>query len=76
MENIIRLPVHYDFSMVGAANGYIFFVGFPKDHTVDATHFSLQIRTSKIEMVCRTIIHSCYIHPYFEYPPSVSPKWI
>lgn len=75
-EIIIQLPAHYDFSMVGAAGGYIFFVGFPKDRMRDAASFSLQVKTLKVEMVCQMMFQSCYIHPYFGFPPSMSPRRI
>jgi len=74
---ITHLPASYDFCMVGgAAEGYICFVGFPKDRRVDAASFSLQVNTLKIEMVCRMMFQSFYIHPYFGYPPSMSPRRI
>ncbi|CAN6205683.1 unnamed protein product [Urochloa humidicola] len=68
------LPAHYDFCLVdgGAAEGYIFFVGFPRDRMVDAASFSLQVKTLKVEMVCQMMFQSCFIHPYFGYPPSMS----
>lgn len=71
-EIITHLPVHYDFGLVGAAEGYLFFVGFPKDRMANAASFSLQVKTLKIEMVCAMKFHSCNIHPYFGYPPSMS----
>ena len=76
LEMITHLPASYDFCMVGAAEGYICFVGFPKDRRVDAASFSLQVKTLKIEMVCRMMFQSFYIHPYFGYPPSMSPRRI
>ncbi|CAL5083388.1 unnamed protein product [Urochloa decumbens] len=77
-EITTHLPAHYDCCLVdgGAAEGYIFFVGFPKDRSVDAAGFSLQVNTLKIEMVCHTMFQSCYIHPYFGYPPSMSSRRI
>lgn len=75
-ETVISLPGHNYFIMVGAAEGYIFFVAFPKDPMVDAAaaSFSLQVKTLKIEMVCRMM--SDYIQPYFGFPPSMSPRRI
>ncbi|CAL5072239.1 unnamed protein product [Urochloa decumbens] len=77
-EITTHLPAHYDFCLVagGAAEGYIFFVGFPKDSMVDAASFSLQVKTLKIEMVCQMMSQSYYILPYFGYPPSMSPRRI
>ncbi|OEL24690.1 hypothetical protein BAE44_0014292 [Dichanthelium oligosanthes] len=49
-EIVTHLPAQYDFCMVGAAEGYVFFVGFPKDRRVDPASFSLQVKTLKIEM--------------------------
>lgn len=76
-ETIIHLPGHYHFIMVGAAEGYIFFVALPKDPMVNAAaaSFSLQVKTLKIEMVCRMMFESCY-QPYFGFPPSMSPRRI
>ncbi|KAL6657853.1 hypothetical protein ACP70R_005633 [Stipagrostis hirtigluma subsp. patula] len=51
MENIIPLPAIYDFSLRGAAEGYIFLVGYPKVHNVCSGHFSLEIKTLKIDRV-------------------------
>ncbi|CAN6168363.1 unnamed protein product [Urochloa humidicola] len=77
-EITTHLPPHYDFCLVdgGAAEGYIFFVGFSKDHMVDAACFQLQVKTLKVEMVCQMMFQSCYIRPYFGYPPSMSSRRI
>lgn len=76
-SEIACLPVYYNCSiLVRSAEGYIFFVGLPKDFKADVASFSLQVKTLKVEMVCQMVFESCNIHPYFGYPPFMSSRRI
>uniref|UniRef100_A0A0A9HNT4 F-box protein AT5G49610-like beta-propeller domain-containing protein n=1 Tax=Arundo donax TaxID=35708 RepID=A0A0A9HNT4_ARUDO len=75
MENVIPLPVNYNFYIDGAPGGYIFLLGIPKARDmVPAAWFSLEINTLKIQRVSGMRRHYCGVKPYFGFPPSMSPR--
>ncbi|KAL6657868.1 hypothetical protein ACP70R_005648 [Stipagrostis hirtigluma subsp. patula] len=76
MENAILLPVHLKCRLMGAAGGYIFLVGYPKDYADHQVHISLHVKTLKIETFCWKGFDLCYAYPYFGFPPSMSPRRI
>ncbi|CAM0947123.1 unnamed protein product [Alopecurus aequalis] len=56
LENIISLPEQYDYSIVGAAEGFLFLGVTAKDNEVwdwKVDYFSLEIQTSELKKICR-----------------------
>ncbi|KAL6878333.1 hypothetical protein ACP4OV_012503 [Aristida adscensionis] len=71
VETTISVP--WDVSYIaGVAEGYIFLRAEEKGET---TFFSLDGRTLKFERLCAAWL-SCYIIPYFGFPPFMSPRRI
>ena len=77
MMTIIPLPPNRRYEICGAADGYIFLLGFPKFRGLGpAVRLSLEVKNLKIERVCSAIPRIGVLHPYFGYPPPMSPKVI
>lgn len=73
VENTILLPRNCN--IVGAFEGYIFLQGVQEDQgRVAAVCFSLEIKTLKIERINSIDILFVHNHPYFGYPPFMSPR--
>ncbi|KAL6657825.1 hypothetical protein ACP70R_005605 [Stipagrostis hirtigluma subsp. patula] len=77
MEHIIPLPGQYLFSTVGAAEGFLFIRGPPSlvDGNLALDYFSLDVKTSELNKVCRARLYpneASHVHPYFGFPPSLS----
>jgi hypothetical protein len=77
MITIIPLPPNHRYEICGAADGYIFLLGFPKfPGPGPAVCLSLEVKNLRIERVCSAMRRSGVLHPYFGYPPPMSPKVI
>jgi len=75
VENTIPLPCNCN--IVGAFEGYIFLQGVETHQgRVEAACYSLEIKTLKIERVNSINYLYVHIHPYFGYPPFMSPRMI
>ena len=75
VENTIPLP--YNCNIAGAFEGYIFLLGVETHQgRVEAACYSLEIKTLKIERVNSMNYLYVHIHPYFGYPPFMSPPRI
>ncbi|CAO1941677.1 unnamed protein product, partial [Urochloa humidicola] len=75
----IPLPINYTYCIDGPYEGYIFILGYPttETDTEGMLCFSLEIKTLKIERICKMgLSSSCHVYPYFWYPPSMSQRRI
>lgn len=76
-DDIIPLPCQYNYSALGAAEGFLLLRGSPKDRNSvhsSAVHqgaecFSFEVKTSKLAKVCGMPLY-CRAHLYFGFPPS------
>ncbi|KAL6641732.1 hypothetical protein ACP70R_019913 [Stipagrostis hirtigluma subsp. patula] len=76
MEATIPLPQDYCFHITGASEGYIFLIGTQLVNDRSRAFFSVDIKTFKVERVCSTSFGCSHIHPYFGFPPFMSPRRI
>jgi len=77
-KSTIPLPVHgtSKFLITGHAEGYIFLAHLIKEQDTTYLEFiSLEVKSLNIERVCR-ICGTFDAHPYFSFPPSMSPRRI
>jgi hypothetical protein len=77
-KSTIPLPVHgtSKFLITGYAEGYIFLAHLIKEQDTTYSEFiSLEVKSLNIERVCRTC-GTFDAHPYFGFPPSMSPRRI
>uniref|UniRef100_A0A0A9DLV4 F-box associated domain-containing protein n=1 Tax=Arundo donax TaxID=35708 RepID=A0A0A9DLV4_ARUDO len=83
LEAMIRLPLNYDYNILGVAGGYLLLIGFPQGyHLVPISErpnrdcFSLNLKTFQIEWFCATRCLIQYAPLYAGFPPSLSPPTI
>ncbi|KAJ1291326.1 hypothetical protein BS78_02G308200 [Paspalum vaginatum] len=79
LMNTIPLPADYTIRRYidGASEGHIFLVATPKEQDVtDLAIFSIEIKSRRIERACTTSSAFQFTHPYFGFPPSMSPRRI
>jgi hypothetical protein len=75
VENTILLPCNCN--IVGAFEGYVFLQGVQEDQgRIAAACFSIEIKTLKVEKINSIDILFVHNHPYFGYPPFMSPRRI
>ncbi|KAJ1266357.1 hypothetical protein BS78_08G144900 [Paspalum vaginatum] len=72
MDSVIPLPADYYFCIQSSYEGHIFILGYRFTYT---TCFTLEIKTLKIERVCRRFRSGGY-YPYFGFPASMSERRI
>ncbi|KAJ1266363.1 hypothetical protein BS78_08G145500 [Paspalum vaginatum] len=68
MDRVIPLPADYYFRILGSYEGHIFMIGYC---WTDDTCFALEVKTLKIERVCRRFRGGA-VYPYFGFPASIS----
>uniref|UniRef100_A0A0E0LM33 F-box domain-containing protein n=1 Tax=Oryza punctata TaxID=4537 RepID=A0A0E0LM33_ORYPU len=55
LERLMKLPVEFQYNLVGAAGGYLLVQGIPVHGPVqDQVCFSVELKTFKVEMFCET----------------------
>uniref|UniRef100_A0A0E0LM35 F-box protein AT5G49610-like beta-propeller domain-containing protein n=1 Tax=Oryza punctata TaxID=4537 RepID=A0A0E0LM35_ORYPU len=79
-ENIIQLPSNYNYFTLGAAEGFMFLLGYPEDQKISfwmelkgIEYYLLNVKTAELKKIC--VMNKCFfsVHRcFFGFPPSLS----